>query len=363
MKKKLYLILSILIIISLLSSAAICNLGQAQSSEEAKNQAVEEGNQKKEVEKDNKTGSNDSQSANQSNNNPIINGIIISDLNGLETGYSNEEWLVEHSVQFYLTGDVSDPDNDPLTYKWSADGGSFDNTSAPKVVWTAPEFPETYKIYLEINDERGGIASFSKELIVVDTSDVKSGSPPQINDIVINDSPLYCDKTYEVEVIASDPDNDIDFYSLIPSDGTLLNQRVNVMDWITPVDPGNYTITVKVVDKAGNENTLAKSFDVISQFEIVEHNLEVTDISISTSPIYINGKYMIQATINDPHNEVERCVFRARYGVLSDQSANTIFWTTPNTPGLYPITLYLYGTDPNLVLVEEIALFDVVENK
>ena len=201
MKKKLYLILSILIIIFLLSSAAICNSCQAQNSEETLNQALEEDNQKKETEKElaekekyeadlnkgsnttsgeNKSGNNDSQSTNNANNNPIINGIIISALDSSETAHSKEEWYVDANQQNFLTADVSDPDNDILTYKWSADGGLFDNPAAFKVIWSAPAFPETYHINIEISDGKGGKASFSKVLRVVDTS---IGSPPVVSDI------------------------------------------------------------------------------------------------------------------------------------------------------------------------------------
>ena len=71
------------------------------------------------------------------------------------------------------TGDVvalrcnaSDPDNDPLTYTWSATGGKVDG-SGSAVRWTAQGAPPgSYTITAKIDDGRGGYASASVTVTV-----------------------------------------------------------------------------------------------------------------------------------------------------------------------------------------------------
>jgi len=90
-------------------------------------------------------------------NNPPTTPTIISSTTTVES---------EGTVN--LTASASDPDNDPLTYTWSATGGSFNTTSGASVVWTAPAVSDTqqYTITVEVQDDKGASASNSVNITV-----------------------------------------------------------------------------------------------------------------------------------------------------------------------------------------------------
>jgi hypothetical protein len=73
-----------------------------------------------------------------------------------------------------VTATASDPDNDPLTYTWSASGGRVDGTGA-KVRWlSAGTAAGTYKVTLHVDDGRGGSATCSSEIRV----EINPNRPP-----------------------------------------------------------------------------------------------------------------------------------------------------------------------------------------
>jgi outer membrane protein OmpA-like peptidoglycan-associated protein len=65
---------------------------------------------------------------------------------------------------------ASDPDNDPLTYRWSAPTGTLDRTNQSTAVWTAPNQAGPVPLSVTVNDGRGGSAS--------DTVTIQVASPP-----------------------------------------------------------------------------------------------------------------------------------------------------------------------------------------
>ena len=68
-----------------------------------------------------------------------------------------------------LIADVTDENNDPITYTWSASGGII-NGSGNQVTWNAPPIEGIYSVQLQVNDGRGGTASASTTLLVIDLS-------------------------------------------------------------------------------------------------------------------------------------------------------------------------------------------------
>jgi hypothetical protein len=62
---------------------------------------------------------------------------------------------------------ASDADLDPLTYQWTATGGSFTG-SGSSVTWTADQDAGRYTITCEVTDGRGGVALASRTVTVSD---------------------------------------------------------------------------------------------------------------------------------------------------------------------------------------------------
>ena len=91
------------------------------------------------------------------------------------------------------------------------------------------------------------------------------GSPPEIQDITINEDPLYVDTKYYVHSIVTDPDNDLAFFQFDASDGTLSDQNANTIYWTTPATEGDYSIALLVRDSEGNEDLAVVSFFVVEK--------------------------------------------------------------------------------------------------
>jgi len=186
---------------------------------------------------------------NNPNHNPIITDISLP---------ASDLYIFE---EYEISATATDSDNDLLTYKWSADGGTLNNPNINPVKWEAPGVPGTYHITVEASDGKGGIAKKTKE-IKVEELIIISGAPPQVNDIVIADSPLYTNTRYYVYGDVSDPDNDLFSFNFNASSGVLSNQSANIIYWTTPANAGDYTISLLVYDKEGNKGSLTVSFTV-----------------------------------------------------------------------------------------------------
>jgi len=66
-----------------------------------------------------------------------------------------------------LTATANDPDNDPLTYRWSVPTGSLDRNNESTAVWTAPGQAGPVPISVTVDDGRGGTGSDTVTVQVV----------------------------------------------------------------------------------------------------------------------------------------------------------------------------------------------------
>jgi outer membrane protein OmpA-like peptidoglycan-associated protein len=77
-----------------------------------------------------------------------------------------------------VSADAQDPDGDPLTYRWTANSGTFTNPSNRQTPWTAPMVVGPVPVTITVNDGRGGTASASVTIQVVQ---------PVVRDFVFED--------------------------------------------------------------------------------------------------------------------------------------------------------------------------------
>jgi peptidoglycan-associated lipoprotein len=75
--------------------------------------------------------------------------------------------VVEPGRSTTLSVDATDPDKDPLTYRWSAPTGTFGTPNAPKTTWTAPDQEGSVPITVTVEDGRGGRGTSTLTMQVV----------------------------------------------------------------------------------------------------------------------------------------------------------------------------------------------------
>ena len=147
-----------------------------------------------------------------------------------------------------LQAKCSDPDNDPLTYKWTTTGGTVEGSGA-EVRWNSKDAKEgTYTASVTCDDGRGGTANASTDVQV----EQKPNTPPTAT-CAANPATITAGQRASITTTASDVDNDKLAYSYKASGGTVTGTDANAQFDSTGLAPGNYTITCHVSDGRGGE--------------------------------------------------------------------------------------------------------------
>ena len=146
------------------------------------------------------------------------------------------------------TATAADPDNDTLTYKWTATGGTIEGTGA-EVHWNTSGLAEgTYTITVTVDDGHAGTATASADLKI----GPKPNTAPTIT-CAASPATITAGQRTSIAANASDAENDTLTYSYQASGGKVTGTGANVQFDSTGVAPGDYTITCHVSDGRGGE--------------------------------------------------------------------------------------------------------------
>jgi outer membrane protein OmpA-like peptidoglycan-associated protein len=146
-----------------------------------------------------------------------------------------------------LQAQGNDPDNDTLSYKWAATGGTIDGTGN-EVRWHPGDAkPGTYTITVTADDARGGTANATTDVTV----EQKPNTPPTVSSCDANPSTITVGQTSTVTTTASDADNDNLTYTYTTSGGRVTGSGASVQFDSTGVAPGAYTVTCTADDGRG----------------------------------------------------------------------------------------------------------------
>ena len=114
-----------------------------------------------------------------------------------------EPCTVEVGRTSTVTADATDPDGDPLTYKWSAPAGKFTAPGDRQTPWTAPMQEGPVQVTVTVDDGKGGTASDSVTIQVI--------------------------RPARKEIVFEDVHFDFDRYSLRPEATRALDEAIKTM--------------------------------------------------------------------------------------------------------------------------------------
>jgi len=151
---------------------------------------------------------------------------------------------------------ASDPDEDELSYTWSAGGGNISGEGSI-VTWMAPDEPGAYTIVVKVTDGRDGEATTQLTIDVV-----APNHPPKIVSLTSEWKRLKKASNSLITCVASDPDEDKLSYIWSAEAGNFIEgPEEGTVTWVAPNAYETYTITVTVTDGRGGE--ASDSVDII----------------------------------------------------------------------------------------------------
>lgn len=142
--------------------------------------------------------------------------------------------------------DASDPDNDPLTYSWTANGGSIEG-NGPDARWNSSGVtPGTYSIRVRVDDGRGGTADCSAEVRV----EPQPNRAPSMS-CSADRNAVQIGEVVQISASASDPDRDPLTYSWKSSGGRVRGRDASVKFETAGLKAGRYSVSGHVDDGRG----------------------------------------------------------------------------------------------------------------
>lgn len=145
-----------------------------------------------------------------------------------------------------VRADASDPDNDPLTFSWTANGGAVEG-SGPQARWNSSgTSPGTCTVKVRVDDGRGGWTDCSSSISV----EPRPNRPPTMS-CAADRTTVVIGDTVQITATASDADNDPLTYSWKSSGGRVRGRDASVRFETAGLNAGHYSVNGHVDDGRG----------------------------------------------------------------------------------------------------------------
>jgi hypothetical protein len=152
---------------------------------------------------------------------------------------------------------ATDADNDPLTYSYTATGGTVDGTG-PDVRWNPSGLAiGNYTVNVKVDDGRGGTASCATDIAVA-----KRPNRPPVISCAPERNPIIAGERVNIVSTASDPDGDPLTYSYTTTGGQISGTGPAASFDSTGLAAGSYSITCTADDGRGGRTSAPTAVDV-----------------------------------------------------------------------------------------------------
>jgi outer membrane protein OmpA-like peptidoglycan-associated protein len=152
---------------------------------------------------------------------------------------------------------ASDPDNDTITYSYTASGGAVEGTGPDARFNTSGLAEGTYTVTAKVDDGKGGTATCAADIAVAK----KPNQPPTIS-CATDRSPILPGERTGITATASDPDGDPLTYSYTATGGQVTGDGPKAQFDSTGLAPGSYTVKCSVSDGRGGTADSSTNIDV-----------------------------------------------------------------------------------------------------
>jgi len=152
---------------------------------------------------------------------------------------------------------ASDPDNDTLTYNYTASGGAVEGTGPDARFNTSGLAEGNYTVTAKVDDGKGGTATCAADITV----NKKPNQPPTIS-CAADRSPIMPGERTGITSTASDPDGDPLTYSYSATAGQVSGDGAKAQFDSTGLAPGSYTVKCSVSDGRGGTADASTNVDV-----------------------------------------------------------------------------------------------------
>ena len=152
---------------------------------------------------------------------------------------------------------ATDADNDPLTYSYTASGGTVDGTG-PDVRWNPSGVAlGSYTVNAKVDDGKGGTATCAADVAV----NKRPNRPPVIS-CAPERSPILVGERVAIISKASDPDGDPITYSYSATGGQISGTDATAQFDSTGLSAGSYTATCTADDGQGGRTSATTTVEV-----------------------------------------------------------------------------------------------------
>jgi outer membrane protein OmpA-like peptidoglycan-associated protein len=152
---------------------------------------------------------------------------------------------------------ASDPDNDTLTYSYTATGGTVEGTGPDARFNTSGLAEGTYTVNAKVDDGKGSSATCAADITVAK----KPNQAPTIS-CATDHSPIMPGERTGITATASDPDGDPLTYSYSATGGQVAGDGPKATFDSTGLSAGSYTVKCSVSDGKGGTADANTTVDV-----------------------------------------------------------------------------------------------------